>query len=270
MRASPLRPSAVDRRTPARPPLPDTGAAGPRGRVSHAAGALGGPTAPQARFATTARAVLRAVLRGVVHPLFGERASVPPDLLARYPMLAEARWRRGGLPLRVGGWCLGRATVAGITLWRTVWLARGIGWPPALLLHELAHVGQFASGPTFPLRYCWESLRHGYAANRYEREADAFAARALAGAAPAVEDRPRDGRSPRVEGVTRAPRIAPRLPGAREARAARDARDPRRLRATVAPRGSHDALHPELQPASHPASRAAPRARSRSSSPARR
>jgi hypothetical protein len=125
------------------------------------------------------------VARRVARALVGE-ADVPPDaLLARYPELAEVRWRRGGLALRVGGWCLGRATVSGITLWRTVFLARTVGWPPALLLHELAHVRQFAQARGFPLAYVWESLRRGYTRNRFEREADGFAARVLAERAPA-------------------------------------------------------------------------------------
>lgn len=123
--------------------------------------------------------VARAV-RALVAAAVGERVALPPRLVAQYPELAEARWRRGGLALRVGGWCLGRATVAGITLGRTVHLADGAGAPPWLLLHELAHVRQFARDPGFPARYAWESLRRGYRHNRYELEADAFAERVLA------------------------------------------------------------------------------------------
>ena len=112
--------------------------------------------------------------------LLGRPLALPDALLARYPELGTVRWRRGGLPLRVGGWCLGRRTVAGITLGRTIFLADAAALAPALLLHELAHVAQFARERTFPLRYAWESLRRGYARNRYELEADAFAARTLA------------------------------------------------------------------------------------------
>jgi hypothetical protein len=117
--------------------------------------------------------------RRVVEGLVGRPCELPAELLARYPELAEARWRRGGLPLRIGGWCLGRATVSGITLWRTVFLADNAGLAPALLLHELAHVRQFALGRRFPFAYCWESLRRGYLGNRFEREADAFAQQVL-------------------------------------------------------------------------------------------
>ena len=107
--------------------------------------------------------------------MVGRREALPAELLARYPELTEARWRRGGLALRVGGWCLGQRTVHGITLGRTVHLAPDVGAPPGLLLHELAHVRQFARDRGFPVRYAWESLRRGYHRNRYETEADAFA-----------------------------------------------------------------------------------------------
>lgn len=93
-------------------------------------------------------------------------------------------WRVGGLPLRVGGWCLGQATVTGITLGRTVFLAPGTAWAPRLLLHELRHVEQFSAVRAFALRYVLESLRVGYARNRYELDADAYAAARLASGAP--------------------------------------------------------------------------------------
>ena len=116
----------------------------------------------------------------IARGLFGRRCALPAALLARYPELARVRWRAGGLPLRIGGWCLGRPRVAGITLGRTVFLADVDALAPALLLHELAHVEQFARDRAFPLRYAWESLLRGYPRNRYELEADAFAARVLA------------------------------------------------------------------------------------------
>jgi hypothetical protein len=118
--------------------------------------------------------------------LLGAPITLPPALLARYPELGYARWRRGGLALRVGGWCLGRATVSGITLWRTIWLADGVALRPELLLHELRHVHQFEADRTFPLRYLWGTLRHGYTGNPYEADARAYAARRLAGPPPTV------------------------------------------------------------------------------------
>lgn len=130
--------------------------------------------------------------------LVGRPIDLPAALLAQHPELSDARWRAGGLPLRIGGWCLGQATVAGITLWHTVFLADPERASPMLLLHELAHVRQFAQQRTFPLLYCWESLRRGYARNRFETEADRFASVNVARAsttAPAP------------------PRFSPRLPG---------------------------------------------------------
>jgi hypothetical protein len=118
--------------------------------------------------------------------LFGRPARLPDSVLARYPELGEARWRRGGLPPRVGGWCLGRASVSAITLGRTIWLAPRVPFAPELLLHELRHVHQFAADRAFPLRYVWGSLRHGYARNPYETDACRFAASRVTGSPPTV------------------------------------------------------------------------------------
>jgi hypothetical protein len=111
----------------------------------------------------------------LIRALVGEVVELPRALVARYPELGDARWRRGGLPPRVGGWFLGRSSVAAITLWRTVYLAPGVAPHPELLLHELGHVRQFGTSMSFPLRYLWESVRRGYSGNKYEHEAQAFA-----------------------------------------------------------------------------------------------
>lgn len=116
--------------------------------------------------------------------LVGRALPLPAALLDAYPELARARWRRGGMPPRFGGWCLGRGTVSGIALGRTVWLAPDAGLAPALLLHELRHVHQFQNDPLFVLRYVWQSLARGYTDNVYEADARAFAERRLAGADP--------------------------------------------------------------------------------------
>ena len=122
----------------------------------------------------------RGAIAGWIESVWGQPLALPPKLLAAYPMLAQARWRRGGLAPRVGGWCLGRATVSGIALGRTVFLAPDCALDPWLLLHEFAHVRQFAQAKAFPLRYLWQSLRHGYQANRFEQDANNFATRVLA------------------------------------------------------------------------------------------
>lgn len=118
-------------------------------------------------------------MSSVVDWIVGTPVTLPAQLLAQYPELCGAAWRRGGVALRVGGWCLGRAGVSGITLWRTVWLAPDVSLAPELLLHELRHVQQFESDALFPLRYAWCSLRHGYIDNPYEADARAFARQRL-------------------------------------------------------------------------------------------
>jgi hypothetical protein len=69
-----------------------------------------------------------------------------------------------------------------MTLWRTVFLAPGVPFSAELLLHELAHVRQFQERGIFPIQYLWESLRFGYARNRFEIAAHRFAATRLRGA----------------------------------------------------------------------------------------
>ena len=112
--------------------------------------------------------------------LFGRSIALPDELMVRWPELGELRYRRGGLPLRIGGIMLGQSTVAAITLGRTIFLAGDTRFNPELLLHELRHVQQFAERKTFPLHYIWESLRRGYHANRFEVDARDYAARHVA------------------------------------------------------------------------------------------
>ena len=116
-----------------------------------------------------------AVFHQALRALVGERELLPESLLDVFPELHAVRVRRGGLPPRVGGWCLGTSTVSGITVWRTVWLGNNVRATAELLLHELRHVHQFQSVRAFPLRYLWESLRRGYHHNRFEVDARQFA-----------------------------------------------------------------------------------------------
>ena len=115
----------------------------------------------------------------VVRETAGVRFGLPPDLLKAFPELATVAWRRGGFPLRVGGWFLGRRSVAAITLGSTVFLSTAAVPSLQLLLHELGHVRQFRRDKAFPIRYLWESLRRGYSRNRFEAEADQFAEEVL-------------------------------------------------------------------------------------------
>ena len=118
-------------------------------------------------------------LERLVAPLIGNLIELPEGLAARHPELERIRLRRGGLPVRVGGWALGQRTVAAITLWRTVFVAPGVALDAELLLHELRHVHQFEASAAFPIRYLWESVRRGYRANRYEADAITYAAAQL-------------------------------------------------------------------------------------------
>jgi len=119
---------------------------------------------------------IAAAARFIAHAVAGKQIALPHDLIARYPELDRATWRRGGLPVRVGGWCLGQKTVSAITLWHIIWLAPDSPFAEELLLHELRHVDQFGSITAFPVRYLWESLTRGYNRNRFEVDARAYAA----------------------------------------------------------------------------------------------
>lgn len=107
--------------------------------------------------------------------IVGEPWNPPSDLVNRFPDLASVFYRRGGLPVRVGGWALGQRTADAITLWRTVFLAPGTPATAELLLHELQHVYQFQASRAFPILYLWESLWRGYSHNRFEVDARAIA-----------------------------------------------------------------------------------------------
>lgn len=111
--------------------------------------------------------------------LIGESVALPPDLLGKYPELGHARYRRGGLPVRVAGWALGMSTAAAITLRRTVFLAPSTAPTAELLLHELRHVHQFSENWAFPVSYLWQSLRYGYTRNAYEVDARRYSASRL-------------------------------------------------------------------------------------------
>ena len=116
----------------------------------------------------------------LIRALIGERIDLPDAMLQNYPDLAQATYRRGGLPVRVAGWALGTSSAAAITLWRTIFVAPRTQLTPDLLLHELRHVHQFLQRRTFPLSYLWQSIRYGYSRNAYEEDARRYAARRLA------------------------------------------------------------------------------------------
>lgn len=118
-------------------------------------------------------------LAKVTEAFLGKSIQLPDEVIVSWPELLDLRYRRGGLPLRVGGWFLGEPTVAAITLGKTIFLAPRTRLDPGLLLHEYRHVQQFSESRSFPLHYIWESLRRGYHANRFEADARHYAASRL-------------------------------------------------------------------------------------------
>ena len=107
----------------------------------------------------------------LVKALIGERIDLPTATIRRFPDLAQATYRRGGLPVRVAGWALGSSTADAITLWRTIFVSPRTALTPELLLHELRHVHQFLEHKAFPVSYLWQSIRYGYTRNAYEVDA---------------------------------------------------------------------------------------------------
>jgi len=83
--------------------------------------------------------------------------------------------RVGRLIPAIGGRLSGMArNAAAVTLGRTIIVHPDVQLTERLLRHELAHVRQWQRAPlTFPLRYIWQHLRHGYRDNPYEVEARA-------------------------------------------------------------------------------------------------
>ena len=83
--------------------------------------------------------------------------------------------RAGRLVPLIGGRLSGHTgPAAAVTLGRTIIVHPDSRLTDRLLRHELAHVRQWQRQPvTFPLRYAWQHLRHGYRDNPYEVEARA-------------------------------------------------------------------------------------------------
>ena len=115
----------------------------------------------------------------LISALIGEPVQLPVELTQRYPDLASANYRRGGLPVRIAGWSLGTSSAVAITLWRTIFIAPETALTAELLLHELRHVHQFLESWTFPFSYLWQSIRYGYTRNAYEVDARRYSAARL-------------------------------------------------------------------------------------------
>ena len=83
--------------------------------------------------------------------------------------------RAGRLVPLIGGRLSGmNRPAAAVTLGRMIIVHPDVPMTDRLLRHELAHVRQWQRAPiTFPLRYAWQHLKHGYRDNPYEVEARA-------------------------------------------------------------------------------------------------
>jgi hypothetical protein len=101
--------------------------------------------------------------------LLGSVVDHPADLPPRVVV------RAGRLVPAIGGRLSGHGrAAAAVTLGRTIIVHPDIRLTDRLLRHELAHVRQWQRAPvTFPLRYVWQHIRHGYRDNPYEVEARA-------------------------------------------------------------------------------------------------
>lgn len=101
-----------------------------------------------------------------LRPLLGSSAEAPVALPAGVE-LRRARWlpALGGLFTRSG-------PAAAVTIGDTIVVRPGVPLSERLLRHELAHVRQWRERPwSFPWRYAWCHLRHGYHDNPFEIEA---------------------------------------------------------------------------------------------------
>ena len=77
--------------------------------------------------------------------------------------------RAGYLVPALGGLFTRTRRAAAVTLGDTIIVHPEVQLSERLLRHELAHVRQWREQPwTFPWRYAWNHLRHGYCGNPYE------------------------------------------------------------------------------------------------------
>ncbi len=110
-------------------------------------------------------AVIRALAPREAAEAGGVAGALPSGVAVR-----EARWlpALGGALAGMGG------PAAAVTLGRTIVVHPDVPLTRRLLTHELTHVRQWQAHPfSFPVRYVWEYLRHGYEANPFEAEARA-------------------------------------------------------------------------------------------------
>jgi fructose-1,6-bisphosphatase I len=109
------------------------------------------------------------MIAALIRRLAGQRI-VPPLAVPQDVAIVRGRWLTA-LSGRLAGM---NAPAAAVTLGRTIVVHADAPLTPRLLRHELEHVKQWQAQPlTFPLRYLWRHLRHGYRDNPYEAAARA-------------------------------------------------------------------------------------------------
>jgi hypothetical protein len=103
----------------------------------------------------------------LLRPLLGVAAPRPPVDLPEGVQVRYGRW----VP-RIGGLFTRTRRAAAVTLGDTIVVHPDVPLSERLIRHELTHVRQWRERPvSFPLRYAWNHLRHGYRRNPYEVEA---------------------------------------------------------------------------------------------------
>jgi hypothetical protein len=107
------------------------------------------------------------MIAGVLRMLMPREQTLPEGVPPGVAVL------RGTLIPRLGGLLSGmRRPAAAVTLGDAIVVHSGVPVTAELLRHELAHVRQWRAAPlSFPIRYVWSHLRHGYYHNPYEVEA---------------------------------------------------------------------------------------------------
>ena len=98
------------------------------------------------------------------------RAAAGPEAPSPIELPAGVQVRQGRWIPWVGGMFTGaRRPAAAVTVGETIVVHPGTMISERLIRHELEHVRQWReAGWTFPLRYAWLYLRHGYRENPYE------------------------------------------------------------------------------------------------------
>lgn len=99
-----------------------------------------------------------------LRPVLGTTVQAPPLPLPDGVDVRSGRW-----VTVLGGLFTGTGPAAAVALGETIIVHPEAPLSARLLRHELEHVRQWREHPwSFPWRYAWSQLRHGYRHNPYE------------------------------------------------------------------------------------------------------